>query len=420
MKNVLVVDATPVFSEFLKDKFNSENIEVSFVQDKLDSIPKMISLFPDLVIVEITEEDPADLILEFLKKVKSDPNASQIPLIAAGPQVEKNMIAVYAKLGVSKYFIKPIKFDVFFESIGHYLKQAFSMDPTPCVLELHRNENIIFIEVAQGLNREKLFLLRYKLSEMIEKSGIDSPKIIIMMTNLDLTFVDGLNMELLLSNVLSHYKVRPGNVYVLSLSPFVRELINGHQEYNGVQVATDINQVLNSIIETKSSSKISDIISDKILTSEETVNDSSLEMRFSADSTLIQEELAENSDSDIKVAIVDDDSVILDLLSAGFKNAKLQCDTYLDAKSFLQKIDSTKYSLIILDILMPGISGFEILKQLKSKPNVPPIFVYSQALKREMVIQALQLGARQYLVKPQKPEIIVKKAMDVINAAGNK
>ena len=255
---------------------------------------------------------------------------------------------------------------------------------------------------------------------MIEKSGIDSPKIIIMMTNLDLTFVDGLNMELLLSNVLSHYKVRPGNVYVLSLSPFVRELINGHQEYNGVQVATDINQVLNSIIETKSSSKISDIISDKILTSEETVNDSSLEMRFSADSTLIQEELAENSDSDIKVAIVDDDSVILDLLSAGFKNAKLQCDTYLDAKSFLQKIDSTKYSLIILDILMPGISGFEILKQLKSKPNVPPIFVYSQALKREMVIQALQLGARQYLVKPQKPEIIVKKAMDVINAAGNK
>uniref|UniRef100_UPI00288AFDFE hypothetical protein n=1 Tax=Streptomyces naphthomycinicus TaxID=2872625 RepID=UPI00288AFDFE len=80
-------------------------------QGKLDSIPKIISIFPDLVIVDIQEETPMDSMLEFLKRVKNDPNASRIPMIATGPLIEKNMIAVYAKLGIQKYFVKPIKFD---------------------------------------------------------------------------------------------------------------------------------------------------------------------------------------------------------------------------------------------------------------------------------------------------------------------
>ena len=194
MKNVLVVDASPIFSEFLKDKFSEEKIEVTFIQDKLDSIPKMISMLPDLVILDINETDNAAFLLDYLQKIKADPNASRIPLIATGPVMERKEIALFAKFGIHKYFIKPIKFDFFFDSIGTILRTAFSMDTTPCVLDIHCNGNIIFIEIAQGLNREKLSLLRYKRSEMIEKTGLDAPKVVIMMTNLDLTFVDGLNI----------------------------------------------------------------------------------------------------------------------------------------------------------------------------------------------------------------------------------
>lgn len=419
MKNVLIVDASTIFAEFLKDKFSSEKIEVSFIKDKLDAIPKMISIFPDLVIVDIDEDEPGDLFLDFLGKVKSDPNASRIPMIATGPQVDKTVIALYAKLGLSKYFVKPIKFDFFFDSVGHYLKQPFSLDPTSCVLELHRNANIIFIEIAQGLNRDKLFLLRYRLSELIENSGVDYPEIILMLTNLELTFVDGLNIELLLDNILSDSRVRPGNVYVLTLSPFVRELVNGHQEYTGIKVTTDISNILNSVVETTSTSEVSDIITDKILSSDqESEEKSSIDMRLIADSQLAGQEIEKNGASDKKVALVDDDSVILDLLAGAFRNAKIQCDTFSNPSDFLNSVQGGNYSLVILDILMPGISGFEALKRLRQIPNSPPVFVYSQALKREMVIQALQLGARQYLVKPQKPEVIVQKAMELFNARG--
>ncbi len=418
MKNVLVVDASPVFAEFLKDKFNSERIEVHFVQDKLDSIPKMISLFPDLVIVDISQNDSIDFVLEFLKKVKSDPNASRLPMIATGPQIEKNMIALYAKLGVSKYFVKPIKFDFFFESIGHYLKQPFSMDSTPCVLEIHRNSNIIFIEISQGLNREKLFLLRYRLSEILETPGLDSPKIILMMTNLDLTFVDGLNLELLFNNILDHDSVRTNSVFVLTLSAFVKELVGGHPEYSGMQVASNINQILNSVVETTSSPKLSDIVIDRILLNEGGAHEHpSIEMRFSSDSKAAEKENAQQESSSGRVAVLDDDSIVLDLLAGAFRNAKVPCDTYSNPAEFLLMAPKMNYSLMIVDILIPGASGFEILKTLSQMPETPPIFVYSQALKREMIIQALKLGARQYLVKPQKPETIVKKSLEVLNAA---
>lgn len=416
MKNVLVIDASPVFAEFLKDKFTSEKIENAFIQGKLDSIPKIISVFPDLVIVDIQEETPMDSMLEFLKRVKNDPNASRIPMIATGPLIEKNMIAVYAKLGIQKYFVKPIKFDIFFESVGHFLKHFFSMDTTPCVLEIHRNENIIFIEISKGLNREKLFLLRYRLSELIKNTALEAPKIIVMITNLDLTFVDGLNLELLLDNVKENPKVKPENVYILTVSGFVRDLIAGHPEYSGMKVSTDISQVLNSLVETTSSAHLSDIISERILSPSQ-MDNASLEMRFSLDLQPQETKAEENGVlQGKKISMLNDDAHLCELVKSEFNKLNIACDTYSDASSFLSDVTKENYSLVIIDILLPGTSGLEIIKRLKELPSAPLIFVYAQVPNREIVVHSLQMGAKQYLIKPQEPGVIVKKAVEVLNA----
>ena len=57
-----------------------------------------------------------------------------------------------------------------------------------------------------------------------------------------------------------------------------------------------------------------------------------------------------------------------------------------------------------------------VLSKLKVTPNAPPIIVYSQATQREVVIQALSLGASSYLVKPQKPDVIIAKVIEVLHA----
>ena len=162
--------------------------------------------------------------------------------------MERAQISSLVQYGVVKYFSKPIKFDVFFEAIGKIIRANLSMDTTPCVLEIHHNGNVIFVEVAQGLNREKISLLKYKISEMIDNYKIKDPKVIVMMTNLQLSFVDGINLELLLDTVLADNRIQSRNVKILSLDDYMNDFIDGHVEYIGVKVLKDLTSALGSIV----------------------------------------------------------------------------------------------------------------------------------------------------------------------------
>lgn len=408
-----------MFLEFLKDKLAEENIGLTVAIEKYDAITKMDSLLPELTVMDLNEQDSFTSLVRLLQKIKADPNASRIPLIAVGPMRQRNEIAVFAKYGLLKYFVKPIKFDVFFESIGHILHTTFSMDTTPCVLDLHRNGNIIFVEVAQGLNREKIQLLKYRLNEMIDTQKLTSPKVILMLSNLDLTFVDGLNIELLIDCLLSNQQVHATNIKILSFSAFVKELVAGHENYNGIDVSTDLSSVLNSIMGGASNSQAQELISDNILTSSETAEEGSIEIRFSSDVTGTgQSAGAVEANKKPCIALVDDDIVITNLLAAAFRAANFECICYATGTQFLSDYNRHTYNVIILDIMMPGISGFDTLKRLKTLTASPPVIVYSQGLQREMVMQALSCGAKHYFIKPQKPALLVEKALELINAAG--
>lgn len=435
MKNVLIIDAPPMFREFLKNKLSEEKVNVIITQEKRDALIKITSVLPDLVIIDINDFDDPDSIMELFQKIKADPNASRIPTIATGPKMDKNIIETYAKLGIHKYFIKPIKFDIFFESIGRILHTAFSMDSTPCVLDIHRNSDIIFIEIAQGLNREKLSLLKYKLSEIIENNEIEVPKIILMMTNLELSFVDGLNLELLIDNILSNTKVHTKNVKVLSFSTFTQQLIDGHPQYDGIEVATDISQVLNYFVESSNTSRVSDLIADRILSTSDLDSDGSIEMRFSSDATEAmseaQPESTEEKDTSVPgktqdttvssatdetIAIIDDDQITLKLCYAGFTQAGYKVDLFSSGIDFLANMSKKRYKAIILDILMPGVSGFDTLKRLQGLANKPPIVIYSQAIRKDIVLQSLSLGAKSFIAKPQKPEVLVSKVQEILSS----
>ena len=83
MKQVLIIDAPPLFSGYLKDKLNAEKIKVGFAEIKKDAFPKMLSALPDLIIINI-DETHKDF-FDFLTKKRDDPNASKIPIIITGP-----------------------------------------------------------------------------------------------------------------------------------------------------------------------------------------------------------------------------------------------------------------------------------------------------------------------------------------------
>ena len=413
MKKVLIIDSHQLFRDFLKQKLSVDQIEVTLTQENRDSYPKMLTLLPNLVILDMGEDRVEEM--AFLEKKLGDPNTASIPTIITGPSADKASIAALAKYGVIKYFAKPIQFDVFFEAIGKVLHNPLSMDTTPSVLDLHRNNSIIFIELAVGLNREKLALLQYKLTEMIETEEIESPKILIMLTNLELTFVDGYNLEFLLDNVLACPKVHTKHVKILSLSPFLKDFLEGHEAYNGIEMSNNLPKVLNSLIDTTITSSVSDLITDRILTSSYLDEDSSsVETRFFSDTNSDPEALKAADGTVLNIAIIDSDLKSLAMSKTAFEGYGANVYAYNSSQSFLADYQAEKFNLVVLDVVLPDNTGLNVLNQLRREYNSPPVIVYSPPLQREWVVKILQSGAKTYIIKPQKPNVLVQKSLSLL------
>lgn len=413
MKKVLIIDSHQLFRDFLKQKLSVDQVEVVLTQENRDSYPKMLTVLPNLIILDMSEDRVEEM--AFLEKKINDPNTANIPVIITGPTAEKSSIASLAKYGVIKYFAKPIQFDVFFEAIGHVLHNPLSMDTTPSVLDLHRNNSIIFIELAVGLNREKIALLQYKLTEMIETEEIESPKILIMLTNLELTFVDGFNLEYLLDNILACPKVHNKYVKILSLSPFLKEFLEGHEAYNGIEMSNNLPKVLNSLIDTTITSSVSDLITDRILTSSYLDEDSSsVETRFFSDTNSDPEALKANDGTVLNIAIIDSDLQSLAMSKQAFENFGANTSVFQNGKAFMDSYAPEKYNLIILDVILVDNMGLNILNALKNRYDAPPVIVYTQSLQRDWVVKILSSGAKSYLVKPLKPQVLVQKSLALL------
>ncbi|MBO4320017.1 MAG: response regulator [Treponema sp.] len=412
MKQVLLVDASPIFMEFLKDKLLAEQLKVETAAGNRDAFQKMVSLMPDLVIVDV--ESDITSIQDFLDNKISEPNAAKLPMIIVGPEIPRSSISNLVKYGVFNYFSKPVKFDVFLAAIGRIIKTRITIDETPSVIETHVNGNIIFVDIAQGLNRDKIEILKYQLDEIVEKNKMHDPKIIILMTSLDLTFVDGTNLEILFDNLIKAFALK--NIKVLSLNKFTNDLLEGHPTYHGIEVAENLNDVLNSLVDGGTTyDDVSDIVSDKILFADDESVASSIDTRFSTDNGGSAQAGGENS-STIRIAVVDKDPATHDLLLPSFQSINAESVFFDNGTSFVEAIAKEQFDVIIMDLFLGDVNGLDILRNLQRQGFTTPIIIYSQASSKEVVIQSLSLGARTYLVKPQKPAVIIQKALGVLNS----
>ena len=415
MKKVLIIDSHQLFRDFLKQKLADDQLEVILSQENRDSYTKLINILPNLVILDMNEYHEEEM--EFLEKKISDANTASIPVIVTGPEMNKASIASLAKYGVIRYFSKPIQFDIFFEAIGKKLQIPLSIDMTPCVLDIHRNNNIVFIELALGMNREKIALLQYKLTEMIEQEQIESPKVIIMLTNLSLSFVDGFNLEFLIDNVLACPKIHNKNVKILSLSPFVHELIEGHKTYENIEVSDNLHKLLNSLMDTSFSTDVFDVLADRILmpSTEFEIDTSSVETRFYSDNSS-ENSASKNDGTVVHVALIDSDLQSLAYEKTSFEAMGAKCTAFNSGNKFLTDYESGKFDLILLDILVSDGSGFSVLQQMKNRYDAPPVVVYSQSPQKDFMVKVLTAGARNYLIKPLKPGQLVHKCLSVLKA----
>jgi len=104
-------------------------------------------------------------------------------------------------------------------------------------------------------------------------------------------------------------------------------------------------------------------------------------------------------DRNKKIAIVDDDPNILELIKLYLVNEGYETSEYLTGRSMLDDMASLTPDLVVLDIMLPGMDGYEVLTEIRKVSKVPVIMVTAKGETFDKVL-GLELGADDYLVKP--------------------
>ncbi len=120
------------------------------------------------------------------------------------------------------------------------------------------------------------------------------------------------------------------------------------------------------------------------------------------------------------VLVVDDEPHIVALVAYHLAKAGYKVSAASNGNEALDKAGREKPSLVILDLMLPGISGFDVLRKLRARPHTQDISVLMLTARRDEPdrIEGLSLGADDYLTKPFSPQELVLRVKAILRRAG--
>jgi DNA-binding response OmpR family regulator len=143
------------------------------------------------------------------------------------------------------------------------------------------------------------------------------------------------------------------------------------------------------------------------------VQEAKIEMRFETENLTRQLETIGNN---IRIAVVDDDLVIRQLVKTAFKSLEWQLDMFENGKKFIDALsDNKEYDLIFLDLMLPEVDGFGVLDFINKKEIKTPVIVFSALSEKEIVLKAVKYGIKSYMGKPLNPNLIKRKTAEILN-----
>ncbi len=114
-----------------------------------------------------------------------------------------------------------------------------------------------------------------------------------------------------------------------------------------------------------------------------------------------------------KVLIVDDDQNIAELISLYFTKECFNTQIVNDGESALSVFDTFKPDIILLDLMLPGIDGYQVCREIRSKSSVPIIMLSAKGEVFDKVL-GLELGADDYMEKPFDSKELIARAKAVL------
>ena len=120
----------------------------------------------------------------------------------------------------------------------------------------------------------------------------------------------------------------------------------------------------------------------------------------------------------VNILIVDDEKKICEFIKAFLDNEGYYTEVAYDGDSAIDKLNSKKYDLLILDRMLPGISGEEICKYIRDKSDVP-IIMLTAKIEDEDKIDGFKLGCDDYICKPFNINELILRVKAILKRVSN-
>ncbi|HXN06041.1 MAG TPA: response regulator transcription factor [Nitrospiria bacterium] len=115
----------------------------------------------------------------------------------------------------------------------------------------------------------------------------------------------------------------------------------------------------------------------------------------------------------LNIFLIDDDEKMAGLLKTYLKdfNIALSCET--DPREGIKKVSGNKFHLLILDIMLPGLNGFDVCREIRKTSKIPIIMLTARGDTADKIV-GLEIGADDYLPKPFEPRELVARIQSIL------
>ena len=121
-----------------------------------------------------------------------------------------------------------------------------------------------------------------------------------------------------------------------------------------------------------------------------------------------------------KALVIDDEQVVLDSVSKILTDENYEVDVSLSGREGLNRAIQKEYDIVLTDIRMPDIGGMRVLRDIKrANPSLPVVMITGYASVQSSV-QAMKLGAADYIEKPFTPEQLINAVASALDVAATK
>jgi two-component system response regulator MtrA len=118
-----------------------------------------------------------------------------------------------------------------------------------------------------------------------------------------------------------------------------------------------------------------------------------------------------------KILVVDDEAQMVGIIAYALETQGFNVGFAYDGKSAIDKVESEKYDLIVLDINMPKMNGFDVCLYVREHYKIPVILLTARDDQQD-IVQGLELGADDYITKPFNPRELALRVSAILRRSG--